>query len=479
MKISTNFLLLACTYIFISSAINAQTATNLQKVYGAGTAEFRNMKATKDGGFIMCASAYGQSTDKTEVGYGSYDYWVVKTNKLGKIQWNRTLGASGVEYCSSIIQTRDGGYLVGGTSNESVSATKTSPGYGSDDYWVVKLDKFGNIEWDKSLGSAGTEMTVSVDTTLDGGYIIGGSSPEGATGVKTNSGYGGYDYWIVKLDANGNKIWDNTFGGSNDDYASQVKHTADGGYIIGGSSMSSTISGVKTEKGRGDQDYWIVKIDDSGNKVWDKTMGGSGFDNLYSIIATPDGGCIGGGQTESPVSGDKTAVGKGGTDFWLVKLNANGVPVWNKTLGGNDYEDLGFLINTKDGGFAIAGTSMSAISGDKSEPSYESHDYWAVKCDASGNKLWDKTFGGTYPDDCFAIVELSSDMYVIGGQSLSGISGNRTVDHKGFFDSWIVGFKTPATTDAASAVATNNVKNKNTIIYCLPKPCKRCSACTD
>jgi hypothetical protein len=194
-------------------------------------------------------------------------------------QWDKDFGGSSSSSndLTSLQQTTDGGYILGGFSDSPAGGDKTQPSQGSFDYWVVKIDAGGNKQWDKTFGGSSGDRLTSLHQTADGGYILGGYSSSGAGGDKTQASKGGDDYWVVKIDASGNKQWDKTFGGSNQDYLSSLQQTTDGGYILGGYSSSGS-GGEKTQPSQGSFDYWVVKIDAGGNKQWDKGFGGSGTD---------------------------------------------------------------------------------------------------------------------------------------------------------------------------------------------------------
>ena len=186
------------------------------------------------------------------------------------------------------------------------------------------------------------------------------------------------DYWVTKINSAGSIQWEKSIGGNDLDELKSIQLTTDGGYIIGGSSFSN-ISGDKTENKRGFEDFWIVKLGSSGNIQWQKTIGGINHDYLYSIEQSPDGGYITGGFSSSNISGDKTENSKGFEDYWLVKLDASGNILWQKTIGGNGDDELRSLQITADGGFILAGSSLSDISGDKTENSWGASDYWILK----------------------------------------------------------------------------------------------------
>ncbi|MDQ3049879.1 MAG: hypothetical protein M3Q95_03225 [Bacteroidota bacterium] len=220
----------------------------------------------------------------------------------------------------SIAQTSDGGYICGGLSLA--------------DYWVVKLDALGNIQWQNTIGGNNIDWLYSIIPTSDGGYICGGYSDSNISGDKTENCQGIRDYWVVKLDSEGNIQWQNTIGGSLYDELMSIAQTTDGGYICGGWS-NSNISGDKTENSEGWVDFWVIKLDSAVNIQWQNTIGGSGQDELYSIAQTSDGGYICGGLSSSNISGDKTENSQGSADYWVVKLDALGNIQWQNTIGGS------------------------------------------------------------------------------------------------------------------------------------------------
>ncbi|MBC8172498.1 MAG: T9SS type A sorting domain-containing protein, partial [Chitinophagales bacterium] len=308
---------------------------------------------------------------------GIDDYWVVKLNSAGDIEWQNTIGGSSHEVLYSVEQTSDGGYILGGNSNSPISGDKTEPNE-EGDYWVVKLDESGTIEWQNTIGgNADDDHVYSVQQTADEGYIIGGWSNSDVSGDKTAGNHGSYDYWVIKLDAGGAIEWQNSIGGSSDDHLYSVKQTADGGYILGGESTSG-ISGNKTEVSMGFSDYWVVKLDAGGAIEWQNTIGGSGNDYLYSVQQTSDGGYILGGHSGSGISGDKSE-DKLGFDYWVVKLNGSGVIQWQNTIGGVSTDNLYDVQQTTDGGYILGGSSKSGMFGDKTEPGLGDYDYWIVK----------------------------------------------------------------------------------------------------
>jgi hypothetical protein len=369
-----------------------------------------------------------------------------------QIEWDKTFGGDWRETIAEIKQTSDGGYILGGSSWSGVSGDKSEESRGESDYWIVKLDAGGNKIWDRTFGGADTDILTTIHQTTDGGYIVGGTSWSGSGGDKTHANMGDTDFWVLKLDADGNKLWDRTYGGDNRDFLYALLPTADGGYLLGGTSNSG-IGGDKTQASLS-FDYWLIKIDASGNKIWDRTYGGAGrgYDGLHAIVATSDGGYLLGGSSDSGAGRDKSEPNKSGckvddlecsTDFWLVKIDAEGVKQWDKTVGGFRSEFLHGLVQTADGGYLAGGYSFSNISGDKTENNRGqcdsdetdvcSPDYWVVKLDAAGNVLWDKTLGGSKHDYLRDLIETPNG-YLLGGYSNSPVSGEKTEGDPAYCD---------------------------------------------
>ena len=356
------------------------------------------------------------------------------------VQWQNTLGSTSYEFLNTIDQTSDGGYIMGGYTDSNIGGDKSENSWGVEDYWIVKMDNAGNIVWENTVGGGNYDKLYAVEETPDGGYIVGGQSLSGGGwGDKSESNKGGYDYWIVKLDEDGVVEWDRSYGGLGNDQLYNVQPTSDGGYIIAGTSDSG-ISGDKTENRVGNSDYWVIKTDASGNIIWQNDIGGLMFDNVYSAYETADGGYILGGTSTSGISGDKTAGNYGVVDYWIVKLNNAGTVIWDKTIGGtlNDY--LYAVIPTADGGSIACGMSESGLTGNKTDNTNGLYDYWVVKLDNSGNITWQNSIGGTGNDYAFvnAIDQTSDGGYAIAGYSQSLISGDKTEANTGSWDYWIL-----------------------------------------
>jgi len=428
------------TLFFISSIVQAQDLNILWQNTIGGDDDDRlyTMDKTTDGGFILGGRSLSNiSGDKTEDAIGNGDFWVVKVDSNGEIEWQNTIGGTFDDHLYSINQTSDGGYILGGISNSNISGDKTENVMGALDYWIVKINSLGDVEWDNTVGGNGEDYLYSIEQTFDDGYYLGGYSNSNISGDKTENSMGENDIWVVKLNENGIVEWDNTIGGSNYDSIRSLFVTSDGGSILGGTS-GSDISGDKTENSIGLSDFWVVKLNPDGLIEWQNTIGGTESDWIESISQTSDGGYIVGGVSESDISGDKTENSNGGFDFWVIKLDNSGTVVWQNTIGGNNIDTLKSICETDDGGFFIAGSSTSDISGDKTENTMGGSDYWVVKLNSLGSIEGQNTIGGNNAEAAYSAVQLNDGSFLLSGFSNSDISGDKTEDSMGEYDYWIL-----------------------------------------
>jgi hypothetical protein len=408
---------------------------------GTGFDQLNIVLPTADGGYLLGGTAATTVTPtgtKTFGGYGSFDYWIVKLDANGDKLWDSSYGGAENEFLRSVIPTLDGGFLLGGYSiSNAISGNKTATAFGLDDYWVVKINANGIIQWDRSYGGNQRETLSSMLPTNDGGFLLLGDSRSGSNGSKTAANYGNEDYWVVKIDANGNQLWDQSYGGSDLDLSPKVIASSDGGFLLAGYSRSP-VSGSKTSTNYGNDDYWVVKIDNNGNQLWDNTYGGTGADVLNIIAPTADGGFLLAGQSTSGANGNKTAGNFGFIDYWVVKINAGGTPVWDYAYGGSEGDFPNALNPAKDGGFFLAGTSNSPANGNKTIPTTGNNDYWVVKIDVNGIKTKEYGFGGTAVDIAASLVPTADGGFLVAGYSNSGINGNKTVPTNGDRDYWLL-----------------------------------------
>jgi hypothetical protein len=338
-------------------AVSVEADTMWSRTYGGTSGDAASsLVATSDGGYAIAGNT-------RSFGTGEDDFWLVKTNALGNIEWNKTYSGGSAYYeACSLVATSDGGYAIAGDTD--------SFGY-LGDLLLVKTDASGNMEWSRTYGGDSYDKSCSLVVASDGGYAIAGS-----TWFIDYSDGGQWDFWLIKTDALGNVQWSKTYGGAKSDEARSLVATSDGGYAIAGETSSF---------GAGLTDAWLVRTDASGNMAWNKTYGGTGIEMPFSLVTTPDGGYAITGHTDWEA-------------FWLVKTDAFGNEEWNRTLA--TVEDCS-LIATSDGGFAIAGT----VNGD----------FWLCKIDAFGNMQWNQTYGGTGYELANSLAEASDGGFAIAG----------------------------------------------------------------
>ncbi len=324
-----------------------------------------------------------------------------------------------------------------------------------DDY-ELKIPSTNKITlpplWDKSLGGLQDDDFQMLMPTSDGDFVLAGSSKSSTFGTKTTVNYGDYDFWIIKINSNGDRVWDKVFGGTNTDLLTTMIPTHDNGFLLGGTSKSNVYKTVSGVVGKSDNvisgiDYFVVKIDANGNWQWDKTFGGSEEDVLTCLADVQDGYVLG-GYTESPKSATKSSENKGGNDFWLIKIDNQGKKVWDKTFGGSKDDKLKAMTVLGDGSMVLAGTSVSNQSGDKTENSRSGfEDYWVVRIDKNQNKIWDKTFGGAGYDFLSSMIKTTDESLLLGGSSFSLKGFDKSVERKGDTggDYWVIKIATDGT----------------------------------
>jgi hypothetical protein len=422
--------------LFLITSFNAAVfAQNynitLQKtIGGSGTDKLTQMIPTLDKGFILCGfSNSNTSGDKHEDAVNnSYDFWVVKLDSLGAILWSKTYGGSDRDIYPTVIATQDSGFLVAGSSISPASGSKTENAIGqSFDYWVIKLNKNGNLVWDNTLGGIQFEKLAALVETSSGYFLCGSANSNNAYDkTAPNEGSSLWaDYWIVKLNKSGVVLWDSTYGSKNRDVLTAAKGTSDGGLILGGSSYSPKYAN-KSQNEFGNNDYWIVKLDSLGRKKFDKTIGGALSDYLTSIDIVGTSGYVLAGYSNSPASFSKTDSCRGVTDYWIVKVNNSGGIVWNKTYGGSK-EDYATSVSFSKNTFLVGGYSNSPVSKDKTAGNYGGMDYWVLRLDVNGNLL-DQSGWGSSGDDSLTTYfrdPKDANSYWLGGTSSSPVGNSK------------------------------------------------------
>ncbi len=336
------------------------------------------------------------------------------TNYSQKVLWEKTIGGKYSEYLFDMTPTPDNGFILAGSSLSNKSGNKTKDGNGNLDYFIWKMDKDGEEEWQLSFGGSGVDILKSIISTNDGGYMLGGYSNSNISADKTDSLRGLNDIWLVKLNAKGGVDWQKTIGGIGDDKLVQIKQIKGGGYIVVANS-NSTISGEKHDKNLGGLDYWVLKLDKSGNIIWQKTFGGIYNDEVKSVLLTRDNEIIIGGSSNSPIGEFKHFDTNGGFDFWILKLDSEGNLKKQKVFGGKSDDFLTDIIESENG-FIIAGTSSSNGGGNKSVNSEKHNDFWVIKTDFDFEN--DEQFSYDFKGDDYLtsiIYDSNSNEILLGG----------------------------------------------------------------
>jgi len=376
------------------------------KTYGGTQNDYaHSVIQTSDGGYAIAGFT-------NSLGPSSPDFWLVKTDENGNGEWNRTYGGASGEKAYCVIQTDDGGYAIAGRTR--------SFGSGEADGWLVKTDELGNVLWNKTYGGTEDDIARKIVRAFDGGYAIAGET--------SSFGHGNRDFWLVKTDAAGNMEWSEAYGGTDEDEAYSVVQTSDGGYAIVGRTLSF-----------GAEDFWLVKTNSSGHMKWNRPYGGGGPQIAYSVVQTSDGGYAIGGESGPNLNQ---------RDVWLVKADASGNVQWDKKYGVGTVDISTSMVQTTDGGYAIAGWSETPAGSNYA-------DVYVVKTDADGNMQWNRTYGGAEQDEAWCVVQTSD-----GGYATVGYTGSFGA---GGHDLWLIKLAPEYTPAYSKTYVVDNSMNPETL----------------
>jgi len=343
------------------------------KTYGGDKSEYlSSIQQTPDKGYIVIGTT-------GSFGAGDADFLVIKLDSSGNVVWSKTYGGNDIDNLYSVYQTSEGEYVIAGGTY--------SFGVGDKDVVVIKLDSSGNIIWSKTYGASNEDYARSIQPTSDGGYIVAGETwPYGSAGLP--------DILLIKISPSGDINWSKTYGEVRTEEIASIQQTADGGYIMGGTTDSF---------GARSRDFLIIKLDSSGNITWSKTYGGDDKDEVRSIQQTSDNGYI--------ITGTTKSFGAGENDFLIIKLDSSGDVIWSKTYGGSKIDLSKSVYQNSDGGYIVAGTTESFGAGKR--------DFLIMKLDSSGNITWSKTFGGNHHDELESIQLTLDGGYIVAGETFS------------------------------------------------------------
>ena len=359
------------TLLLISIFLNLPAQNVFQKTYGGGDSDAAySVQQTMDNGYILVGgtASYGQ---------GGSDVYLIKTNSLGDTSWSKTYGGSNNDNGCCVQQTTDMGYIITGITR--------SFGAGGQDIYLIKTNQEGDTLWTKTFGGELDDWGSAVQQTLDGGYIIIGSTE--------SYGSGNFDYYLIKTDTDGNTMWTKTFGGTNWDYGSWIELTSDNGFIMTGHSNSY---------GVGNYDVYLIKTNDTGDTLWTKTYGALDDEYSRTVKQTIDGGYV--------IVGEQGIYQTAATfNVFLLKTDINGNESWSRDYGGTGYDIGASVDQSSDGGYIVVGQTSSFGAGER--------DVYLIKTDNIGDTLWTKTFGCVNYDRGFSVQEAQDGGYVLCGNT--------------------------------------------------------------
>ena len=427
----TTKILFLLTTSFLSQFTFSQSEIQWQKSLG-GTLDDKpfSIEQTSDNGFIIAGSTISYDVDVSGFhGGNGTDAWIVKTDSLGVIQWQKCYGGTEIEVAYDIIETSDGGYIfTGQASSIDGDVTSFHGGTGSD-IWVVKINAVGDIIWQKCLGGTNVDIAYSIIELDQSGYLLSGSTWSNDGDVIGFNGGNEADGWIIKIDSIGVIEWQKCLGGTSFDAINSLQQTNDQGFILSGRTNSNDgdVSG-----NHGNLDSWVVKVDSVGNIEWQKCLGGTGIEFSTEVQEDSNGGYIVMNTTQYSNNGDVSgylSVETGATDIWVVKLSNIGVWEWQKCLGGASFDYGVGLEQTQDAGYLIAGTTSYS-------QGINSQDYYVVKLDNLGSFDWHKSLGGSSEDVATCIKLTNDNEYIIVGNSASNDGDITNIN--GGTDYWVV-----------------------------------------
>ncbi|MFT3796296.1 T9SS type A sorting domain-containing protein [Flavobacterium sp.] len=320
------------------------------------------------------------------------------------IQWQKCFGGTSSDQAYDMVQTTDNGYIVGGltTSNDGDVANQL----GGSDFWIVKLDANGTLQWKKNYGGSLNDWFSRIIQTADGGYFMVGTT-NSINGHAVGNHNNLTDGIAIKTDASGNVLWSRCYGGTQSDYFKSTKQLADGTYMVVGETTSSD-GDVGSNHNPQTNDAWVLHLDASGNILWEHCYGSTGFEKFSDLDLTPDGGCVFIGEAyTSNFSGDVTDT-NGLFDIWVVKTNATGAIQWQQTFGGSNQEAANTIKYLSDGSYIATGLTRSN-DGDVTS-NHGASDFWVLKLNASGNLQWQRCYGGTAEDVVVSDGEFGSNI---------------------------------------------------------------------
>ncbi|HMU44757.1 MAG TPA: gliding motility-associated C-terminal domain-containing protein [Chitinophagaceae bacterium] len=415
--------------------------------YGGGNVDIPySIKFTSDGGTIVAGYTDSKNGDVSAQPNREYwDLWVLKLDKCGTIQWEKSFGGTGYESARDIVQTADGGYMVLGETNSTDGGVVSGYG-GTKDIWLLKLSAAGGLEWQKRYGGSGLDVGNHIEITSDAGYLIAASSTSNDGDIRGNHSTGTYtDGVLIKIDASGILQWSKCYGGSKNEELFDIKIINGTIYAAG---FTNSVDG-DIPPNQKNYDVWLLAIDANGNKILSKIYGGSQNDVAYCMTKGNDGTLTLAGYTTS-TDGDVTGA-KGSQDYWIINVDTRGKLNWQKTLGGTDAEYAKTIFTDKDSTYIVGGVTYSN-DGDVTG-SLGNGDFWTIKLSRTGQILWKQNWGGSENDHLRCMINNPArNEYYMAGDSESG-DGDFN-DAMGDADFAVIKLKIPQLLNQDSAVCS-------------------------
>ncbi|WP_075343855.1 hypothetical protein [Tenacibaculum agarivorans] len=398
------------------------------KTLGGNKNEIANsVVKTNDGGYAICGYTDSNNEDFDSKVTNDSDFFLLKYSSNDTLEWSKIYGGSDNDRAHSVIQTSDTGFaIIGFSKSNDGDATENK---GNNDFWMLKLTANGEISWQKSYGFSGNDTGYAVIQTADNGFLLIGELDVTSSGGEGNSKsllsrHAGGDYWAIKLNATGEKEWSKFYGGTFTDTPTDIIETSSGDFLIAGTTDSTD---VDISNPKGDYDFWVVKIDNTGTLLWEKNFGGSQADKASRMVKTNDNQFIIIGNTRS---NDKDiSFNNGGGDLWLVKIDADGKMIWEKTYGGSSFETGSSIFSSSNGDFLIVGNSRSL---DNNFSNKGQNDAWIQKISSEGTIKWQKFIGGSNVDVLYDVTEINDGSIIAVGESTS--NDKDITENKGFSD---------------------------------------------
>ena len=293
-------------------------------------------------------------------------------NHKDRCTWENTFGGTLADKAYGIVPMSDDGVVV-------VGNTRSNGGFGNN-AWIIRLNRAGDLVWEREFGGLNNDQVYGVVKTEDGGVVVAGHT--------RSRGAGKSDFWVFRLGHQGNLIWERTFGTLHNDRARTVAATPDGGFLVAGTTQTNDEQEI---------DAWLLKLDGEGRRIWDSTFGGTGNDGIYHLAVNPDGSIATAGYT--------ALGGLAGYDVWVLRLSKQGKMVWERKLGRGVFDAATAIAATPEGGFLVVGVT--------SEDAFQKDDAWLLKLNGAGEVLWERIFGGAKPDTARSVLITPNNSYLV------------------------------------------------------------------